>query len=180
MSGWGLQPAPSRQTPGLLVAPAPRLHRPQRRHGRAERARRDRPPHRRTTLRRLEDLQNTTATGGRSNAGSRRSNTSCARCSKPTQPNKRATATPAQSATTCSSSGPRSGPSSRPTASNRPTTTPNADSAAPVAVGTALRRLGSGRPPHRSRRARLTHRAPASGFGVVACVWPRMQDARLG
>src|SRR5215469_2418280 len=42
-----------------------------------------------------------------------------------------------------------------------------------VAVGTAL----AGGPPHRSRRAELPHRAPASGPGVEARVWVGMRDA---
>src|SRR5712691_10373003 len=42
-----------------------------------------------------------------------------------------------------------------------------------VAVGTAV----AGGPPRRSRRAHLTHRAPALGFGVEACVWPGMHGA---
>src|SRR5918992_1626917 len=41
------------------------------------------------------------------------------------------------------------------------------------AVGTAV----ADRPPHRSQRARLTHWALASGFGVEAFAWPRMLDA---
>ena len=47
----------------------------------------------------------------------------------------------------------------------------------PVAVGTALRLVGSGSPPRRSQRARLAHWAPASGSGVEAHVGPGMQDA---
>ena len=39
-----------------------------------------------------------------------------------------------------------------------------------VAVGTRI----SPRPPHRSRRALLTHRAPPSGFGVEAVTWQRV------
>src|SRR6202051_4545764 len=39
-----------------------------------------------------------------------------------------------------------------------------------VAVGTAV----TSRPPHRSRRALLTHRAPPSGFGVEAVTWQRV------
>jgi hypothetical protein len=39
-----------------------------------------------------------------------------------------------------------------------------------VAVGTTV----TGRPPHRSRRALLTHRAPPSGFGVKAVTWQRV------
>jgi len=35
------------------------------------------------------------------------------------------------------------------------------------AVGTAI----ADRPPHRSRRALLTHRAPPSGSGVEAVTW---------
>jgi len=37
-----------------------------------------------------------------------------------------------------------------------------------IAVGTALRSEGSGRPPHRSERALLTHSAPTSGSIVEA------------
>src|ERR1039458_4261926 len=40
-----------------------------------------------------------------------------------------------------------------------------------VAVGTRI----APRPPHRSRRALLTHRAPPSGFGVEAVTWQRVQ-----
>src|SRR6266436_9258146 len=40
-----------------------------------------------------------------------------------------------------------------------------------VAVGTAV----ADRPPHRSRRALLTHRAPPSGSGVETVTWPWMQ-----
>jgi hypothetical protein len=40
----------------------------------------------------------------------------------------------------------------------------------PVAVGTRI----TPRPPHRSRRALLTHRAPPSGFGVEAVTWQRV------
>jgi hypothetical protein len=39
-----------------------------------------------------------------------------------------------------------------------------------VAVGTRI----APRPPHRSRRALLTHRAPPSGFGVEAVTWQRV------
>ena len=39
-----------------------------------------------------------------------------------------------------------------------------------VAVGTRI----SPRPPHRSRRALLTHRAPPLGFGVEAVTWQRV------
>jgi hypothetical protein len=39
-----------------------------------------------------------------------------------------------------------------------------------VAVGTRI----SPRPPHRSRRALLTHRAPPLGFGVEAVAWQRV------
>src|SRR5437879_13680502 len=49
-----------------------------------------------------------------------------------------------------------------------------------VAVGTALRLVGSGSPPRRSQRARLAHWAPASGSGVEAHVGPGMQDAVRG
>src|ERR1700720_4013746 len=42
-----------------------------------------------------------------------------------------------------------------------------------VAVGTAITR----RPPHRSRRALLTHRAPTLGGDEEPRLWPRMQDA---
>ena len=44
-----------------------------------------------------------------------------------------------------------------------------------VAVGTAL----SGRPPHRSEHALLTHSAPASGSDVEALVGPGMENAGL-
>src|SRR5712672_1064771 len=40
-----------------------------------------------------------------------------------------------------------------------------------VAVGTAI----ADRPPHRSRRALLTHRAPPSGSGVETVTWQWMQ-----
>ena len=43
-----------------------------------------------------------------------------------------------------------------------------------VAVGTAI----AGRPPHRSRRALLTHRAPTLDGDEEPLLWPRMQDAR--
>ena len=49
--------------------------------------------------------------------------------------------------------------------------------ARPVAVGTALRFVGSGCPPRRSQRARVTHWAPGLGFGVEAHVGPGMLDA---
>ena len=39
--------------------------------------------------------------------------------------------------------------------------------------------LGSARPPRRSRRARLTHRAPALGSGVEPPLGPGMQDSGL-
>jgi hypothetical protein len=39
-----------------------------------------------------------------------------------------------------------------------------------VAVGTRI----APRPPRRSRRALLTHRAPPSGFGVEAVTWQRV------
>ena len=39
-----------------------------------------------------------------------------------------------------------------------------------VAVGTRI----SPRPPHRSRRALLTHRAPPLGSGVEAVTWQRV------
>ena len=42
-----------------------------------------------------------------------------------------------------------------------------------VAVGTAITR----RPPHRSRRALLTHRAPTLDGDEEPLLWPRMQDA---
>src|SRR4030088_1532297 len=45
----------------------------------------------------------------------------------------------------------------------------------PVAVGTRI----APRPPHRSRRALLTHRAPPSGFGVEAVTWQRVQHLDL-
>lgn len=48
-----------------------------------------------------------------------------------------------------------------------------------VAVGTALRLAGSGRPPHRSQRAGLPHWAPTSGFGVKTLLRPGMQHARV-
>jgi N-terminal domain of reverse transcriptase len=45
-----------------------------------------------------------------------------------------------------------------------------------VAVGTALRRDGSGCPPRRSQRALLTHWAPRLGRGVEASIWPWLCD----
>ena len=70
---------------------------------------------------------------------------------------------------------PRSGPSGVPRAD--PGTTAHGDrTRQPVAVGTAI----AGGPPRRSRRARLTHRAPALGFGVEADVGPGVQDAGAG
>ena len=45
-----------------------------------------------------------------------------------------------------------------------------------VAVGTGLSSMGSARPPHRTRRAELPHRAPTSGPGVEPLGRPRMQD----
>jgi len=42
-----------------------------------------------------------------------------------------------------------------------------------VAVGTEI----TLRPPHRSRRALLTHRAPALDGDEEPLLWPRMQDA---
>src|SRR5216684_3262218 len=42
-----------------------------------------------------------------------------------------------------------------------------------VAVGTRI----TPRPPHRSRRALLTHRAPPSGFGVEAVTWQRVYSS---
>src|SRR6516164_9047686 len=42
-----------------------------------------------------------------------------------------------------------------------------------VAVGTRI----SPRPPHRSRRALLTHRAPTLDSDEKPLFWPRMQDA---
>jgi hypothetical protein len=45
-----------------------------------------------------------------------------------------------------------------------------------VAVGTALRLVSSGRPPHGSQRAVLPHWALASGVGVKAFLWPGVQD----
>ena len=46
-----------------------------------------------------------------------------------------------------------------------------------VAVGTALRREGSGCPPRRSQRALLTHWAPPLGTGVEPGVGPLLCDA---
>jgi hypothetical protein len=43
-----------------------------------------------------------------------------------------------------------------------------------VAVGTEI----TLRPPHRSRRALLTHRAPTLDGDEEPLLWPRMQDAR--
>lgn len=43
-----------------------------------------------------------------------------------------------------------------------------------VAVGTGLSSKGSARPPHRTRRAGLPHRAPTSGLGAETLVRPRM------
>ena len=48
------------------------------------------------------------------------------------------------------------------------------DAVRAVAVGTAI----AGRPPHRSRRALLTHRAPTLDRDEEPLLWPRMQDAR--
>ena len=42
-----------------------------------------------------------------------------------------------------------------------------------VAVGTEI----ALRPPHRSRRALLTHRAPTLDGDEEPLLWPRMQDA---
>ncbi len=44
------------------------------------------------------------------------------------------------------------------------------DAHSSVAVGTRI----APRPPHRSRRALLTHRAPPLGFGVEAVTWQRV------
>jgi hypothetical protein len=46
-----------------------------------------------------------------------------------------------------------------------------------IAVGTALRFVGSGSPPRRSRRALLAHRAPPLGGDVEAVVGPGVLDA---
>jgi len=46
-----------------------------------------------------------------------------------------------------------------------------------IAVGTALRLVGSGCPPRRSRRALLTHRAPPLGIDVETRLRPGVQDA---
>jgi hypothetical protein len=45
-----------------------------------------------------------------------------------------------------------------------------------VAVGTALRRVGSGGPPRRSQRALLVHWAPGLGTSVESLVGPGMCD----
>ena len=50
----------------------------------------------------------------------------------------------------------------------------------PVAVETALSSMGSGRPPHRSQRALLTHWALTSGSGEEARFGPGMRDADEG
>ena len=68
---------------------------------------------------------------------------------------------------------------SRPGASGTSSWSPP-DAITPVAVGTALRLVGSGCPPRRSQRARLTHWAPALGSGVKAGAGPRMLDAGSG
>ncbi len=49
-----------------------------------------------------------------------------------------------------------------------------------VAVETALSTMGSGRPPHRSQRALLTHWALTSGSGEEARFGPGMRDADEG
>src|SRR5207244_1205928 len=54
-------------------------------------------------------------------------------------------------------------PSKRATGRSNPATS--------VAVGTGI----APRPPHRSRRALLTHRAPPSGFGVETVTGQRVQ-----
>src|SRR6266496_6466928 len=51
---------------------------------------------------------------------------------------------------------------------HRSSSRPTPGAIEPVAVGTALRLVGSGCPPRRSQRARLTHWAPALGSGVKA------------
>jgi hypothetical protein len=49
-----------------------------------------------------------------------------------------------------------------------------------IAVGTALRLIGSGRPPHRSQRALLTHWALASDVDVNACCCLAYAGERTG
>ncbi len=49
-----------------------------------------------------------------------------------------------------------------------------------VAVGTALSAMGSGCPPHRSRRAELPHRAPALGSDVKSLFRPAMKHTCRG
>jgi hypothetical protein len=44
-------------------------------------------------------------------------------------------------------------------------------------LGRPFTREGSGRPPHRSEHALLTHSAPTSGSDVKAIIGPRVQDS---
>lgn len=57
---------------------------------------------------------------------------------------------------------------------------PRAQETAGVAVGTALRCKGSGRPPHSPQRAELPHWAPTSGHAVESLGGPRMLDGPTG
>jgi transposase IS66 family protein len=121
----------------LLGAPAPRLHRPQRGHGRTEDLRRRWPPDRPrpgsppgTTIR-------TTATGTGCGRRRRRCKPGSANCSNTPPGKARERGTTVSSPRTCSSAGPHSGPSPTPTASSRATTTPSAASAAPSSIASS-------------------------------------------
>ncbi len=121
----------------LLGPPAPRLHRPQRRHGRTEDVRRHTASGSPTTSSPPGTATRTTATGPGCKRRPRRSKTSSARCSSTPPARARRRSTTASSPRTCSSAGPHSGPSPTPTASSRPTTTPNAASAAPSSTASS-------------------------------------------
>ena len=130
-----LDPTPAA---ALLGAPAPRLHRPQRRHGRAEDGSATTASRSPTTSSPPGTPTSTTATAPGCKRRSRRSKRSCARCSS--TPPARARSTkyhravrqePPQALARAS------GPSPTPTASSRPTTTPNAASAAPSSTASS-------------------------------------------
>ena len=123
--------------PALLGAPAPRLHRPQRRDGRTRRLRIRRPGRSPTTCSRPGSSSSTTATEPRFRPGSRHCKTSSAPSSSTPPARAPRPSTTASSPATSSNAGPPSGHSPTPTASSRPTTTPNAASAAPSSTASS-------------------------------------------